>query len=175
MLSTRGGGKRSEGGGCAAAFLSVLIIASVGLAGPSALAVGTPAPERSSQEVSGLHFLSDVCGTPILQDGMVYVTARMLADGRVTQQVRVDIVLSVSSRVAFERPAFTAVIDPQAQTVTLEGTLVNISAPGVGILLKDVGPIVRDLSTSDILTLVGRWMALQGAFDEVCRYFTTPM
>jgi hypothetical protein len=106
---------------------------------------------------------------------MVYVTARMLADGRVTQQVRVDIVLSVSSRVAFERPAFTAVIDPQAQTVTLEGTLVNISAPGVGILLKDVGPIVRDLSTSDILTLVGRWMALQGAFDEVCRYFTTPM
>ncbi len=43
--------------------------------------------------------------------------------------------------------------------------------PGVGLLLKDVGRIVRDLATFDILSLAGRWMTLQGELNKVCSYF----
>jgi hypothetical protein len=123
--------------------------------------------------VSGLHFLSGVCGAPISQSGYIYTTTVAIDQDRFLQHIRVDVELSANGKVAYERPAFTALIDLQAQTVTLEGTLVNVSAPGAGVLLKDVGRIVRDLTTNDILSLVGRWMILDGEFQKVCDYFVT--
>ena len=58
-------------------------------------------------------------------------------------------------------------IDPQAGTVPAEGTLVNISAPSEGILLKDVGRIVRDLVTFDVLSLAERPAAVATARTRV--------
>jgi hypothetical protein len=73
---------------------------------------------------------------------VLYVSLANLSDGRILERVRLDVRVTANGKVAYERPAFTVMIDPQAGTVTLEGTLVNISAAGEGILLKDVGRLV---------------------------------
>jgi len=85
-----------------------------------------------------------------------YRSSTELSDGRLIEHIRVDIQLSALGKVAFERPALTVVIDPEARTVTADDTLVNISAPSEGILLRDVGRIVRDLVTFGVLSLAGR-------------------
>jgi len=96
-------------------------------------------PTSTTEEVTGAHFLSGVCGIEIQQAGTIYTTVHDVGDGHLVFDIRADIVLSSHGWLAFERPAFTAQIDPGAGTVSLEGTLVNISAPVEGILLKDVG------------------------------------
>lgn len=154
------------------AFIVAIVLASVSLLGTAGMATADPSvQERTSEGVSGLHFLSNVCGLPIAQEGILFVNSIAVGDDRFIQHISADITLSANGRIAFERPSFTAEIDVQSQTVTLEGTLVNISAPAEGVLLKDVGRIVRDVTTNDILALVGRWMILAGEFDEVCAYF----
>jgi hypothetical protein len=154
--------------------VAILATATIGVLGWPHVAADASMPLWTTEEVSGLHFLSNVCGTEIEQAGTISTTVHDLGDGHVVFDIRVDIVLSADGRLAFERPAFTAEIDPDAGTVTLEGTLVNISAPAEGILLKDVGRVVRELSTNDILTIVGRWMVLDGDFARVCAYFSSP-
>ena len=131
-------------------------------------------PTSTTEEVTGAHFLSGVCGIEIQQAGTIYKTVHDVGDGHLVFDIRADIVLSAHGWLAFERPAFTAQIDPHAGTVCLEGTLVNISAPVEGILLKDVGRVVRELSTNDILAIVGRWMVVDGDFARLCAYFSSP-
>jgi hypothetical protein len=122
-------------------------------------------------EVSGLHFLSDVCGVPIVQSGTISIGSMQLSDGSIEQHIRVDVDLVGNEEVAYERASFTATVDPAAETVTLEGALVSISAPEAGMLLRDVGRIVRALGSGDIQSLAGSWMLLNGQFEEVCSYF----
>ena len=122
-------------------------------------------------EVSGLHFLSDVCGVPIVQSGTISIGSMQLSDGSIEQHIRVDVDLVGNEEVAYERASFTATVDPVAGTVTLEGALVSISAPEAGMLLRDVGRIVRALGSGDIQSLAGSWMLLNGQFEEVCSYF----
>jgi hypothetical protein len=148
------------------------IALTIGLLSPMTIAAADP-PTREvvTLELSGPHFLSDFCGTPIRQEGILHAAVTEFGDGRVQQHIRVDVQLSANGKVAFERPAFTSVVDFEAQTVTNTGTLVNIHAPGEGLLLKEVGRVVRDLTTADILDIAGRWMILDGELDEVCSYF----
>lgn len=153
---------------------AILAAATIGVLGWPQVAADASMPLLTTQEVSGPHFLSNVCGTEIQQAGTISTTVHDLGGGHLVFDIRVDIVLSADGRLALERPAFTAEIDPDAGTVTLEGTLVNISASAEGILLKDVGRVVRDLSTNDILAIVGRWMVLDGDFARVCAYFSSP-
>jgi hypothetical protein len=174
MWNTVGRGGRPMGRMTVVVSFAILASTPLGLMGPAAAAASDESVTQvSTVDVSGLHFLSEVCGTPIVQDGVLYVSSIELSDGRILQPVRVDVQLTSNGKVAYERPAFTVMIDPQTGTVTLEGTLVNISAAGEGILLQDVGRLVRDLGTSDILSLVGRWMIVNGEFEEVCSFFAS--
>jgi len=113
--------------------LAVVAFVSLGLLGPvAAAAADPPVREEFSVEVSGPHFLSELCGTPILQEGIPHVSSTEYSDGRVIEQIGVDLQLTANGKIAFEQPAFTALVDPDAGTVTLEGTLVNIYAPRCG-------------------------------------------
>jgi hypothetical protein len=50
--------------------LAVLVSTALGFIGPVALAAADESlTQASTVDVSGLHFLSDVCGMPIVQDG----------------------------------------------------------------------------------------------------------
>lgn len=133
--------------------------------------VAATRPEAT--EVAELHFLSDVCGVPIAADGTIHTSSTALDGDRILQHIRVDLLLTANGRIAYERPSFSVVVDRVAGTVTLEGTLVNISAPGEGILLKDAGRIVRDLGSGSIVDVAGMWMVLEGRFDRVCTYLAS--
>lgn len=91
--------------------------------------------------------------------------------GRTIEHVDVDLELTANGNVAFEDPRFTVVIDPATGTVTLTGTLVNIHAPGAGLLLQEVGRIVQDLATGDPLFSAGRFMIMEGELGTVCSFF----
>lgn len=152
-------------------FVVVALVSLEVLGPPAVAAADPPVREEFTVVLSGPHFLSGFCGTPILQEGILHVSSTQFSDGRVIEHIRGDLQLSANGRLAFERPAFSVVVDPDDGTVTATGTLVNIHAPHGGLLLKDAGRIVRDLATGDILALAGRWMILEGELDEVCSYF----
>jgi hypothetical protein len=153
------------------AAVLVLTLAPLWSAPGVAGAVDPAGMGAESIEVSGLHFLSDVCGVPIVQSGTISIGSMQLSDGSIEQHIRVDVDLVGNEEVAYERASFTATVDPAAETVTLEGALVSISAPEAGMLLRDVGRIVRALGSGDIQSLAGSWMLLNGQFEEVCSYF----
>lgn len=48
----------------------------------------------------------------------------------------------------------------------------QVHASGEGLLVQDLGRIVRDLTTGDIISLASRWMLLEGDTTAVCAYFT---
>ena len=144
--------------------LGVLTVAYPAVAQP-------PTKSESSIDLSGPHFLSGFCGFEILHEGTLKVSSTVYPDGRVIEHIRVDAVLTANGRSANENARFTVTIEPEAGTVTLAGTPVNISAAGEGLLVHDVGRIVRDLSTGDVLSLAGQWMLLEDDTEKVCSYF----
>ena len=124
---------------CRFALLGAL--ASLWVLSPTAVAAAdSPVRQEFTIELSGSHFLSSLCGFPILQAGTAHVTRTSFDDGRVIEHIDVDLELIAHGRVAFEMPRFTVEVDPAAGTVTLTGTLVNIHAAGEGLLLQEVGP-----------------------------------
>lgn len=123
--------------------------------------------------MTGPHFLSGFCGFTIVQDGTAHVSRTAFDDGRAIEHIDVDLELTANGNVAFEHPRFTVVIDPAAGTVTLTGTLVNIKAPGAGLLLQEEGRIVQDLATGDPLFSAGRFMIMEGELGAACSFFAS--
>jgi hypothetical protein len=130
-----------------------------------------PTKSQFSIDLSGPHFLSGFCGFEILHEGTLEVSSTDYPDGRVIEHIRVDAVLTANGRSASENARFTVTIDPDTGTVTLTGTTANISAVGAGLLVHDVGRIVRDLGTEDVLSLAGEWMILNNDTEKVCSHF----
>lgn len=148
------------------ALTSVLVL------GPAAVAAADPPVRQEfTVELSGPHFLSGFCGFTILQEGAAHFSRTTFDDGRVIENVDVDLELTANGNVALEEPRFTAVVDPAGGTVTLTGTLVNIHAPGAGLILVEVGRIVQDLATGDPLFSAGRFMIMEGELGKVCSFF----
>jgi len=156
---------------CLALFAAV---ASLWVLGPAAVAAADP-PVRQEVTIplTGPHFLSGFCGFTIVQDGTAHVSRTAFHDGRAIEHIDVDLELTANGNVAFENPRFTVVIDPAAGTVTLTGTLVNINAPGAGLLLQEEGRIVQDLATGDPLFSAGRFMIMEGELGAVCSFFAS--
>lgn len=139
---------------CRFALLDAL--ASLWVLSPVALATADPpVHEEFTIDLSGSHFLSDLCGSTIVQEGTTHVRRTTFDDGRVIEQIDVDLELMANGRVAVEMPQFTVEIDPTTATVTLTGTLMNIRAAGEGLLLQDVGRVVQDLLTGEPLFSAG--------------------
>lgn len=147
-------------------------LASLWALGPAAVAAAdSPVREGVTIELSGPHFLSGFCGFTISQEGTAHVARTTFDDGRVMEQIDLDLELAANGMVAFEHPRFTVVVDPAAGTVTLTGTLVNIEAPGAGLLLQEVGRVVQELATGDPLFSAGRFMIMEGELGTVCAFF----
>jgi hypothetical protein len=145
-------------------FVLLGALASLWVLSPAAVAVAHPSIEQEfTVELSGTHFLSSFCGFTIVQEGTAHVMRTTFEDGRVIEHVDVDLELMANGRVAFEMPRFNVQIDPAAGTVTLTGTLVNIHAPGEGLLLQEVGRVVQGLATGDPLFSAGRFMIMGGS------------
>ena len=64
-----------------------------------------------------------------------------------------------------------------ARIMSVDGTITNVWAPGVGMLLHDVGRTTQDMSTwpATILSMSGMHPTLEpGAWDPVCAYLAGP-
>lgn len=147
-------------------------LASLLVLGPvEAAADDPPIRQEFTIELSGPHFLSSSCGSTILQEGVAHVSRTTFDDGRVVEHIDVDLELTANDKVAFEQPWFTVVVDPTAGVVTLTGTLVNIHAPGDGLLLQEVGRVAQDLATGDPLFSAGRFMIMDRELAKVCSFF----
>jgi hypothetical protein len=151
----------------------IAVLASVGLMWAAPAAADPPTRTEFTVPLSGPHFLSGFCGTQIEQDGGAHIASTGYGDGRLIEQVRVDLVLTANGNIAYEEATFTVVVDPSAGTVTQTGTLVNIHAGGAGLLVQEVGRVVLDPATFERLSLSGRWMIMQGELEQVCSYFAT--
>jgi hypothetical protein len=148
------------------------VLASLWALGPTAVAAAdSPVREGVTIELSGPHFLSGFCGFTISQEGTAHVARTTFDDARVMEQIDLDLELAANGMVAFEHPRFTVMVDPAAGTVTLTGTLVNIEAPGAGLLLQEVGRVVQELATGDPLFSAGRFMIMEGKLGTVCAFF----
>ncbi|HEX6301410.1 MAG TPA: hypothetical protein VF148_13160 [Acidimicrobiia bacterium] len=135
------------------------------------VSAGPPTRTEASINLTGPHFLSGICGFEILHTGTLHETATTFSDGRTIVHIQVDATLSANRKEAYENANFTVVIDPDTGTLAITGTVVNIHASGEGILVQDLGRIVRDLPTGDMISLAGRWMLPEGDTEEVCAYF----
>lgn len=155
-----------------AALSALIVLVVLGVFGPASPALAD-APTRVEYSVpqAGLHFLTGFCGVEIEQEGAVHIGSTEYADGTVIDHVHVDLVLSANGMIAYEQPRFTVVFDPESRTVTVSGTVVNIHAPGAGVLLQEVGRVVQDANTGDFLFAAGRFMIRDGETDRVCSYF----
>lgn len=150
-------------------LLVTSLVGLVGLALPAA--AQPPARTEGSVSLMGPHFLSGFCGMEILHTGTLHAATTTFSDGRSITQIRVDATLTANGKEAYENANFTVTIDPAAGTVTLTGAAVNIHAPGEGNLVHDVGRVVRQLPTGDIVSVAGRWMVLEGQTEKICAYF----
>lgn len=164
--------KIKEGRTVTAAVLLMLLTASmIGVATPAVAESARPEHFSTSVELSGLHFLSGTCGVPIEQEGTLNVRVTIHPDGVEQVHQQLDLVLTGNGKVAREQPSFNATVDPSAGTVTIRGTVANIHADGGVQLLKDVGRLVLDLDTGEVVERAGRWDLLDGNVDTVCDYF----
>lgn len=154
-------------------MVTCAVLVSVGLLGGPAPAVADSGQTTHfEEEISGPHFLSGPCGMQITADGTLRGHATTYPNGLERVHVQVDLVLTGNGKTAREQATFNVTVDPEAGTVTLRGTVVNIHAQGSGQLLKDVGRIVRDLGTGEVDARAGRWEVLDDDFDTVCSYFS---
>lgn len=154
------------------ATLAVVMLLTLGLLALAAPAGATPPQqEEFTQRLSGPHFLSGPCGVTIEQDGMMYGRVTRYEDGREHAHLRLDLSLTSNGQTAREQPSFNVMIDPDAGTIELSGTVVNVHAAGSGSLLKEVGHQVRDLESRDLVRIAGRWDVIEGDFGRVCSHF----
>ena len=150
---------------------AVVTAGMIGVATPAVAQSGPPEHFSESMELSGQHFLSDVCGVPIVQEGTLDVHVTVHPDGVERIHQRLDLTLTGNGKVAREQPSFNVTVDPSVGTATIRGSVVNIHADDGGQLLKDVGRLVRDLNTGQVVERTGRWDILDGNVDTVCSYF----
>lgn len=166
VLKSGNTGRSASGPRTVRLFALLGALASLWVLSPAAVAAADPPGQEFTIDLSGSHFLSNFCGSTIAQEGTAHVRRITFYDGRVIEHIDVDLQLMANGRVAFEMPRFTVEIDPTAGTVTLTGTLVNIHAPGEGLLLQDVGRVVQDLATGEPLFSAGRIMIAEGGTRE---------